>query len=58
MPMQMVFTSNAATSYIRAPRIPNVTQSIQQHSNQYGNNFLGIEYLRKSKPCGACGRTK
>lgn len=54
--MQMVFTTISSTSSIRRPQtVP--TRPVSKPV-QVGNNFMGLDYLRKSRPCGACGHSK
>ena len=58
MPMPMVFTdstdfqkTNIVTLGKKIPNQPTFT-----YNNQPAMNFMGLNDLRRSKPCGACGK--
>lgn len=54
--MQMVFTTISSTSSIR--RQQTVQARPDSKPAQVRNNFMGLDYLRNSRPCGACGHSK
>lgn len=54
--LQMVFTTISSSSSIRRSQ-PVPSRPVYKPA-QVGNNFMGLDYLRNSRPCTACGHSK